>query len=73
MCTSEGALAERRPPGALWHDAIGRQFHRKSCWSDALASLLFNSLGAAIVERLEFDQLFRWFVSIGVDDAGGDH
>src|SRR6201981_827983 len=26
-----------------------------------------------LMERLEFDLLFRWFVGIGVDDAGLDH
>src|SRR6202162_1396374 len=26
-----------------------------------------------LMERLEFDLLFRWFVGIGVDDAAGDH
>jgi hypothetical protein len=37
----------------------GRQSRREAVASDALASLLFNSLGAAI------DLLFRWFVGIG--------
>jgi transposase len=26
-----------------------------------------------LMERLEFDLLFRWFVGVGVDDAGWDH
>src|SRR6476469_9891285 len=26
-----------------------------------------------LMERLEFDLLFRWFVGIGVDDAAWDH
>jgi transposase len=26
-----------------------------------------------LMERLEFDLLFRWFVAIGVDDAAWDH
>ncbi|CUA96852.1 Transposase domain (DUF772) [Pannonibacter indicus] len=26
-----------------------------------------------LMERLEYDLLFRWFVSIGVDDAARDH
>src|SRR3974390_52665 len=26
-----------------------------------------------LMERLEFDLLFRWFVGIGVDDRGGGH
>ena len=26
-----------------------------------------------LVERLEFDLLFRWFVGIGVDDVAWDH
>jgi transposase len=26
-----------------------------------------------LIERLEFDLLFRWFVGIGVDDAAWDH
>jgi transposase len=26
-----------------------------------------------LMERLEFDRLFRWFVGIGVDDAVWDH
>ena len=26
-----------------------------------------------LMDRLEFDRLFRWFVGIGVDDAAWDH
>jgi len=26
-----------------------------------------------LMERLEFDLLFRWFVGVGVDDAAWDH
>jgi transposase len=26
-----------------------------------------------LMDRLEFDLLFRWFVGIGVDDAARDH
>jgi transposase len=26
-----------------------------------------------LMERLEYDLLFRWFVGIGVDDAAWDH
>jgi len=26
-----------------------------------------------LMERLEFDLLFRWFVGLGIDDAGWDH
>jgi transposase len=26
-----------------------------------------------LMERLEFDLLFRWFVGIGIDDAAWDH
>ena len=26
-----------------------------------------------LMERLEFDLLFRWFVGLGVDDAAWDH
>jgi hypothetical protein len=39
----------------------------------AVAGVLFDPLGAAVIERLEFDLLFRWFVGIGVDDAVWDH
>src|SRR5207248_9488385 len=27
----------------------------------------------ALMERLEYDLLFRWFVGIGIDDAAWDH
>jgi transposase len=35
----------------------------------------FNSIRSErqLMERLEFDLLFRWFVGIGVDDAAWDH
>jgi hypothetical protein len=26
-----------------------------------------------LMEQLEFDLLFRWFVGLGIDDAVGDH
>ena len=28
---------------------------------------------AMVIERLEYDRLFRWFVGIGIDDAAWDH
>jgi transposase len=33
----------------------------------------FYSIRSELMERLEFDLLFRWFVCIGVDDAAWDH
>ena len=35
----------------------------------------FYSIRSArqLIERLEFDLLFSWFVGIGVDDAAWDH
>jgi len=36
---------------------------------DAAAGVLFDPLGRQLMERLEFDLLFRWFVGIGIDDA----
>ncbi len=36
---------------------------------DAAAGLLRHPLRAPMMERLEFDLLFRWFVGLGVDDA----
>jgi transposase len=38
-----------------------------------VAGVLLDPLGAALMERLEYDLLFRWFVGIGVDDAAWDH
>ena len=38
-----------------------------------LLQAFYSIRSAQLMERLEFDLLFRWFVGIGVDDAAWDH
>lgn len=52
----------------------GLRSRRKAAASDAAAGVLVDPIGAAFDgERLEYDLLFRWFVGIGLADAGWDH
>src|SRR6202041_2136733 len=59
--------------------ALYRDFGRPSIAPEKLlrAMLLqaFSGIRSErqLMERLEFDLLFRWFVGIGVDDAAWDH
>ncbi len=46
---------------------------REIAAGDAAASLLLDPLGRQLMERIEFDLLFRWFVGLGIDDPVWDH
>ena len=46
---------------------------REAAAGDAVAGVLQDKLGAAVMERLEFDLRLRWFVGMGVDDRAWDH
>ncbi|WP_439360344.1 IS5 family transposase [Bradyrhizobium sp. DASA03007] len=52
----------------------GRRSRRRSCCGRCCCRR-FNSIRSErlLMERLEYDLLFRWFVGIGVDDAAWDH
>jgi hypothetical protein len=45
---------------------------REAAAGDAVAGVLFDPLGALLMERLEYHLLFHWFAGIGVDDAVWD-
>lgn len=72
---SNGALAELSPD----FDAMYARLGRPSIPPEKLlrASLLqaFYSIRSErqLMERLEFDLLFRWFVGLGIDDPAWDH
>ena len=46
---------------------------REASAGDAVAGVLLDPLGASVDGAAGIDLLFRWFVGIGVDDAGWDH
>ena len=42
---------------------------------DAVACILVYSIRSErlLIERLEYDLMFRWFIGLGIDDAAWDH
>jgi transposase len=43
------------------------------CWRDLIAPAPSIRSERLLMERLEYNLLFRWFVGIGVEDAAWDH
>src|SRR5205814_4728518 len=60
---------------AALYSPIGRPLlpPREAAQGDALTAFYSIRSERLLMERLEYDLLFRWFVGIGVDDAAWDH
>ena len=53
--------------------AAVRPSHLRSCFGGMLLQAFYSIRSERqLMERLEFDLLFRWFVGLGVDDAAWD-
>src|ERR1700745_1008709 len=73
-CTNEALSTLEREFAALY-SPIGRPSIPPEKLLRAMLLQAFYSIRAErlLMERLEYDLLFRWFVGIGVDDAAWDH
>jgi transposase len=69
------ALAALEGEFAVLYSPIGRPSILPEKLLRAMAVQAFYSIRSErlLMERLEHDLLFRWFVGIGVDDAAWDH
>src|SRR5512145_996855 len=69
------ALAGLERDFAVLYAPIGRPSIPPEKLLRAMLLQAFYSIGSErlLMERLEYDLLFRWFVGIGVDDAVWDH
>jgi transposase len=69
------ALAELSPTFARLYAAVGRPSIPPEQLLRALLLQAFYSIRSErqLMERLDFDLLFRWFVGLGVDDPVWDH
>jgi transposase len=72
-CTNEALSALEREFAALY-SPIGRpSIPPEKLLRAMLLQAFYSILERLLMERLEYDLLFRWFVGIGVDDAAWDH
>jgi len=69
------ALAALEPEFAALYAPLGRPSIAPEKLLRAMLLQAFYSIRSErqLMERLEYDLLFRWFVGIGVDDAAWDH
>ena len=69
------ALAALSPDFSAMYSRMGRPSIPPEKLLRAMLLQAFYSIRSErlLMERLEFDLLFRWFVGIGVDDAAWDH
>ena len=70
-CYSVGLIG--LPAGAARPGAAGPRLARELLRAMLLQAFYSIRSERQLMERLEFDLLFRWFVGIGVDDAAWDH
>jgi transposase len=72
---ANGALSELSADFAALYAALGRPSIPPEKLLRALLLQVFYSIRSErqLMERLEFDLLFRWFVGLGVDDPTWDH
>jgi hypothetical protein len=64
------AISERRQDRGLFGGGRFQYIQHRASGVQAFYSVRPERL---LMERLEYDPLFRWFVGIGVDDAAWDH
>ena len=72
---ANAALSELSADFAALYAALGRPSIPPEKLLRALLLQAFYTIRSErqLMERLEFDLLFRWFVGLGVDDAAWDH
>lgn len=72
---SDAALSQLSPDFAALYSALGRPSIAPEMLLRAMLLQAFYSVRSErqLMERLEFDLLFRWFVGLGVDDPVWDH
>src|SRR6478752_1712569 len=72
---ANGALLDLSAEFAVMYAPLGRPSIPPEKLLRAMLLQAFYSIRSErqLMERLEFDLLFRWFVGIGVDDAAWDH
>jgi len=72
---TEAALASLSPEFAGLYSGMGRPSIAPEMLLRAMLLQAFSSIRSErqLMERLEFDLLFRWFVGLGIDDAVWDH
>ena len=71
---TDAALAELDPRFSALYERIGRPRLRRSAFLRASLLQLLHSIRSErrLVERLEFDMLFRWFVGLMIDEKAFD-
>src|SRR6186713_1723008 len=71
----DAILADLSPEFAALYSPVGRPSIPPEKLLRALLLQAFYSIRSErlLMERLEYDLLFRWFVGIGIDDAPWDH
>ena len=69
------ALQALSGDSAVRHSGMGRRSIPPEQLLRAMLLQAFYSIRSArlLRDRLEYDMLFKWFVGLGVDDAGWDH
>ena len=69
------ALEQLQPDFAVLYSKMGRPSIAPEKLLRAMLCQAFYSIRSErqLMERLEFDLLFRWFVGLGIDDAVWDH
>jgi hypothetical protein len=72
--TANAALAALSGDFAVLYSGVGRPSIAPEMLLRAMLLQAFYSIRSErqLMERLEFDLLFRWFVGLGVDDRGWD-
>src|SRR6201987_2990510 len=72
---TEAALASLSSDFAGLYSGMGRPSIAPEMLLRAMLLQAFYSIRSErqLMERLEFDLLFRWFVGLGIDDAVWDH
>src|SRR5438477_3035213 len=72
---TNAALSELSRDFAGLYSRLGRPSIAPEMLLRAMLLQAFYSVRSErqLMERLEFDLLFRWFVGLGIDDAGWDH
>ena len=67
---TNAALDELDASFSALYEEIGRlRFRRNDCCALMMLQLLYSIRSERqLVERLEFDMLFRWFVGLSIDD-----
>ena len=72
-CERSSGCAGERLFGAVFANWAAVDSTGETVTGDALQAFYSIRSERQLMERLEFDLLFRWFVGLGIDDAAWDH